>query len=79
MRVPSSQEGTVRTRCLQTDRLFFVRIQKSVLRGLGLSDMTCSCGTGRGGAEESWRAADVGKYMPVDAFGAGSDYCSSVQ
>ena len=57
--------ATVRTRCLQTERLVLVSVQKRVLRGLGLSAMTVSGTTGIGGAEESWRAAAIGKYMPV--------------
>lgn len=38
-------------------------VQKRVLRGLGKRPMTCSCGRGSGGADESCLAADVGKYM----------------
>lgn len=61
--VGSFRGGRGRTLSRQMDRLVRVRAQKSVLRGLETRAMTCSAGTGSGGAEESCRAADVGKYI----------------
>lgn len=54
--------GTL-TRYFHTDRPFLLKAQKRVLRGLGAMAMTCPWGSGRGGADESCFAADVGKYI----------------
>ena len=71
-----SLDWSVPTLCFHTVRLFFVRVQNRVFRGLGTSAITCSWGSGRGGADESCLAADVGKY--IESCEIVTEFCKSV-